>query len=132
MIFQNPSQVFEESWNILKDVWKKKAWGFSNSWKIVGNIERPLKTLRIFEEFDSETFAFGISDKSPLIPGVSAFEENWDKNKKLEEFTKAMHAAAQSHLTEISPEQKNNYISKETWNLIKERQTQRRRRICNK
>ncbi len=30
-------------------------------------------------------------------------EENWSKEKKLEEFTKAMHAAAQSHLTEISP-----------------------------
>ena len=36
-----------------------------------------------------------------------------------------MHAAAQSHLTEISPEQRNNYISKETWNFIEERQTQR-------
>ena len=36
-----------------------------------------------------------------------------------------MHAAAQSHLTEISPEQRKNYISKETWNLIKERQAQR-------
>ena len=52
-------------------------------------------------------------------------EEHWDKNNELEEFTKATHAAAQSHLTEIAPEQRNNYISKETWNLIKERQTQR-------
>ena len=52
-------------------------------------------------------------------------EENWNEDRKLEEFTKAMHAAAQSHLTEISPEQRKNYISKETWNLIKERPAQR-------
>ena len=52
-------------------------------------------------------------------------EEHLDNSRQLEEFTKAMHAAAQSHLTEIAPEQRKNYISKETWNLIKERQTQR-------
>ncbi len=52
-------------------------------------------------------------------------EEHWNKDKQFEEFTKAMHAAAQTHLTEISPEQRKNYISKETWDLIKGRQTQR-------
>ncbi len=52
-------------------------------------------------------------------------EENWNEDRKLEEFTKAMHAAAQSHLSEISPEQRKNYISKETWNPILERQVQR-------
>ena len=52
-------------------------------------------------------------------------EDNWNKDRKLEEFTKAMHAAAQSHLTEISPEQRQNYISIETLDLIKERQPQR-------
>ena len=45
--------------------------------------------------------------------------------QKIEDFTSVMKKAAQEKLTKIEREQKQSYITEETWNLIKERQKSR-------
>ena len=49
--------------------------------------------------------------------------------QRIVDFTNTMKKAAQEKLTKIEREQKQSYITEETWNLIKERQNQEKTEI---
>ena len=49
--------------------------------------------------------------------------------QRIEDFTNTMKKAAQEKLTKIEREQKQSYITEETWNLIKERQNHEKMEI---
>ena len=48
-------------------------------------------------------------------------------SKRVELFTEAMISAANDELQIISPQQRNSYISKECWDMIKERDEEKKK-----